>query len=68
MQQRSELSKVQQRWGGPRTGVSTLSEAATVLEAALVQEVINEVALQAWTQASQGNAVAREGGQELVWD
>ncbi len=64
IQQMSELSKVQQRWGVPRTGVSTLSEAATVFEAALLQDVINELALQAWTQASQGNSVAREGEQE----
>lgn len=68
IQQMSELSKVQQRWGVPRTGVSTLSEAATVFEAALLQDVINELALQAWTQASQGNSVAREGEQELLRD
>ena len=34
IQQMSELTKVQQRWGVPRTGVSTLSEAATVFDAA----------------------------------
>ena len=58
LQQMSELSKVQQRWGIPRTGVSTLSEAATVFEAALLQDVISELALRAWTQAAQGNAAA----------
>jgi hypothetical protein len=54
IQQVSELAKVQQRWGVGRTALSTLSEAATVFDAALLQDVISELALRAWTQASQG--------------
>lgn len=68
IQQMSELAKVQQRWGVPRTGVSTLSEAATVFDAALLQDVINELALRAWTQASQGNLAVRDREQELLRD
>ena len=68
IQQMSELAKVQQRWGVPRTGVSTLSEAATVFDAALLQEVINELALRAWAQASQGNLAVRDREQELLRD
>lgn len=68
IQQMSELSKVQQRWGVLRTGVSTLSEAATVFDAALLQDVINELALRAWTQASQRNPVASKREQELLRD
>jgi hypothetical protein len=51
IQQVSELTKVQERWGVPRTALSTLSEASTVFDAALLQDVISELALQAWTQA-----------------
>ena len=68
IQQMSELSKVQQRWGVPRTGVSTLSEAATVFDAALLQDVISELALRAWTQASQGNPALGAREQELLRD
>lgn len=68
IQQMSELSKVQQRWGVPRTGVSTLSEAATVFDAVLLQDVINELALRAWTQASQGKPAGRDREQELLRD
>lgn len=64
----SELRKVQQRWGVPRTGVSTLSEAATVFDAALLQDVINELALRAWTQAERGNAAVSDREQELLRD
>jgi len=35
MQQRSELARVQQRWGVQRVAVSSVSEAATVFDAAL---------------------------------
>jgi hypothetical protein len=52
IQQLSTLSKGQQRWGVRPTGLSTLSEAATVFDAALLQDVIKELALRAWTQAS----------------
>jgi Transposase DDE domain len=68
IQQMSELRKVQQRWGVPRTGVSTLSEAATVFDAALLQDVINELALRAWTQAERGNAAVSDREQELLRD
>jgi hypothetical protein len=68
IQQMSELNKVQQRWGVPRTGVSTLSEAATVFDAALLQDVINELALRAWTQASQGHSAVSDREQELLRD
>lgn len=68
IQQMSELSKVQQRWGVRRTGVSTLSEAATVFDAALVQDVINELALRAWTQASQQNPGESNREQEFLRD
>ena len=65
LQQLSEVRKVQQRWGVPRTGVSTLSEAATVFEAALLQDVISELALRAWTQARQGHGAGNDREQEL---
>lgn len=68
IQQMSELRKVQQRWNVPWTGVSTLSEAATVFDAALLQDVINELALRAWTQASQGKAAVGDREQELLRD
>src|SRR5262245_28828837 len=50
VQQLSTLSKVQQRWGVRRTALGTLSEAASVFDAALLQDVISELALRAWTQ------------------
>lgn len=65
LQQMSALRKVQQRWGVSRTGVSTLSEAATVFEAALLQDVISELALRAWTQAREGHAAVNDREQEL---
>jgi len=48
--------------------VSTLSEAATVFDAVLLQDVINELALRAWTQASQGNPALGAREQELLRD
>src|ERR1700752_1958152 len=68
IQQMSELSKVQRRWGVPRTAVSSLSEAATVFDAALLQDVINELGLRAWTQTSQGTATVSNREQELLRD
>jgi len=68
LQQMSELSKVQQRWGVPRTGVSTLSEAATVFEAALLQDVISELALRAWTQGAQRKEAGSDRKQKLLGD
>jgi DDE family transposase len=68
LQQMSEVRKVQQRWGVPRLGVSTLSEAATVFDAALLQDVISELALRAWTQAAQGPTAGGEREQALLRD
>jgi hypothetical protein len=68
LQQVSELAKVQQRWGVGRTALSTLSDAATVFEAALLQDVISELALRAWTQATHGNPAVGAREQELLRD
>ena len=68
LQQRSDLRKVQQRWGVARTGVSTVSEAATVFEAALLQDVSSEWAGRAWTQATQGHTAVNNHEQELLGD
>jgi len=68
LQQVSELAKVRQRWGVQRTGLSTLSDAATVFDAALLQDVISELALRAWTQASHGNSAGGAREQELLRD
>jgi hypothetical protein len=68
IQQLSTLSKVQQRWGVRPTGLSTLSEAATVFDAALLQDVINELALRAWTQASHGKPGVGERERALLQD
>ena len=68
VQQLSELAKVQQRWGVGRTALSTLSEAATVFDAALLQDVISELALRAWTRTPQGNPAEGAREQELLRD
>lgn len=68
IQQVSELAKVQQRWGVGRTALSTLSDAATVFDAALLQDVISELALRAWTQGAQGNPAVSAREQELLRD
>jgi Transposase DDE domain len=68
IQQVSELTKVQQRWGVPRTALSTLSEASMVFDAALLQDVISELALRAWTQAPHGHAPLGDREQELLRD
>jgi hypothetical protein len=65
IQQGSELGKVQQRWGVGRTALSTLSEAASVFDAARLQDVLSELALRAWTQAAQGNPALGAREQEL---
>jgi len=67
VQQLSELATVQQRWGLPRTALGTLSEAATVFDAALLQDVISELALRAWTRAPQDPALG-ERERELLRD
>jgi Transposase DDE domain len=68
VQQLSTLAKVQQRWGIRRTALGSLSEAATVFDAALLQDVISELALRAWTRAPQGNPVVRKGDLALLRD
>lgn len=68
IEQMSELSKVQQRWGVQRTAVSSLSEAATVFDAALLQDVINELALRAWLQTAQRTVGVSKREQELLRD
>jgi Transposase DDE domain len=68
LQQMSELRKVQQRWGISRTGVSTLSDAATVFDAALLQDVISELALRAWTQGAQRKEAGSDREQKLLGD
>jgi hypothetical protein len=68
VQQLSTLSKVQQRWGIRRTALGSLSEAATVFDAALLQDVISELALRAWTRAPQGNPALRKGDLALRRD
>jgi hypothetical protein len=68
VQQVSTLAKVQQRWGVQRTALGSLSEAATVFDAALLQDVISELALRAWTRAAQGNPALRPGDLALLQD
>ena len=63
-----EFTKVQQRWGVPRTALSTLSEASTVFDAALVQDVIGELALRVWTQAPPRNPAVGDREQEVLRD
>jgi hypothetical protein len=68
VQQVSTLAKVQQRWGVQRTALGSLSEAATVFDAALLQDVISELALRAGTRAAQGNPALRPGDLALLQD
>ena len=68
LQQVSTLTKVQRHWGIPRTALSTLSEASTVFAAALLQAVLTELALRAWTRTPQGNPTVRDREQELLRD
>ena len=68
VQQLSLLAKVQQRWGIGRTALGSLSEAATVFEAALLQDVISELALRAWTRAPHRNPALLKGDRALLRD
>lgn len=68
VQQLSTLAKVQQRWGMRRTALGSLSEAATVFEAALLQAVISELAWRAWTRAPHGNPALRQGDLAVLRD
>ncbi len=68
LQQLTTLAYVQRRWGVQRTALGSLSEAATVFEAALLQDVISELALRAWTRAPQGNPALLQGDAALLRD
>jgi hypothetical protein len=68
VQQLSLLAKVQQRWGIRRTALGSLSEAATVFEAALLQDVISELALRAWTRAPYRNPALLKGDRAVLRD
>src|SRR5215471_18518266 len=68
VQQLSTLAKVQQRWGVQRTALGSLSEAAPVFEAALLQDVISELALRAWTRAPHGNPALCQGDLAVLRD
>lgn len=49
----TSLAAVPRRWGVRRTALGSLSEAAQVFDAALLQDVIGELALRAWTRGGQ---------------
>jgi len=68
LQQLTPLAYVQRRWGVQRTALGSLSEAATVFEAALLQDVISELALRAWTRAPKGTPALLKGDMALVRD
>jgi len=68
LQQLTTLAYVQRRWGVQYTALGSLSEAATVFEAALLQDVISELALRAWMRAPQGNPALRKGDLALLQD
>jgi len=63
LQQMTTLSAVQRRWGVRRTSLGSLSEAAQVFDAALLQDVLSELALRAWTRGAQA-----QGDEELLRD
>jgi hypothetical protein len=68
LQQLTTLAYIQRRWGVHRTALGSLSEAATVFEAALLQDVISELAVRAWTRAPQGNPALLQGDAALLRD
>ncbi len=68
LQQLTTLAYIQRRWGVQRTALGSLSEAATVFEAALLQDVISELALRAWTQAPKGNPALLQGDAAVLRD
>jgi hypothetical protein len=68
LQHLTTLAYVQRRWGVHRTALGSLSEAATVFEAALLQDVISELALRAWTRAPKGNPALLQGDAALLRD
>ena len=68
LQQLTTLTYLQRRWGVQRTALGSLSEAATVFEAALLQDVISELALRAWTRAPKGKPALLQGESALLRD
>src|SRR5262245_26564802 len=68
LQQLTTLAYIQRRWGVPRTALGSLSEAARVFEAALLQDVISELALRAWTRAPHGNPALLKGDLAVLRD
>src|SRR5204863_193330 len=60
--------QVQRRWGVRRTALGALSEAATVFDAALLQDVISELALRAWARAPKGNRALLTGDTAVLRD
>jgi hypothetical protein len=68
LQQLTTLAQVQRRWGVRRTALGSLSEAATVFDAALLQAVISELALRAWTRAPKGKPALLKGDVALLRD
>lgn len=68
LQQLTTLAHVQRRWGVRRTALGSLSEAATVFDAALLQDVISELALRAWARAPKGNPALLKGDAAVLRD
>ena len=68
LHQVTTLAHVQRRGGVRRTALGSLSEAATVFEAALLQDVSSELALRAWTRAPQGNPALLKGDAAVLRD
>ncbi len=68
LQQVTTLAAVQRRWGVRRTALGSLSEAAQVFEAPLLQDVLSELALRAWTRASKGNPALLKGDAAVLRD
>jgi Transposase DDE domain len=68
LHQLTTLAYIQRRWGVQRTALGSLSEAATVFEAALLQDGISELALRAWTRAPHGNPALLKGDLALLRD
>jgi Transposase DDE domain len=68
LQHLTTLAYIQRRWGVQRTALGSLSEAATVFEAALLQDVISELALRAWTRAPKGNPALLRGDAAVLRD
>ena len=66
LQQLTTVTYVQRRWGVQRTALGSLSEAATVFEATLLQDVLSELALRAWTRVPTGNPALLKGDAALL--